>query len=138
MIHDDFRTLLRSKTEVTDFVGARIYGDKIDQGAALPRIVYELGDREPQRILTGPAGWAKVTIQVTAYAATSGERARLAEAIRQLDGYTGTTGDTRFDYVLLDNESHDYIDPNDSGDQGEWATTMVFAVMYTERAPTFS
>lgn len=138
-------TYLESKTTITDYVGSgsepsRIYVARRPQGDALPAMVIEYTGSEHVRHLTGAAGLAEASLQITSYSTSSLEAEQMGDAVRLvLDGYdseTGAMGSLSVRKVELMSDDLRYNDPVDASDVGIYSLEQDFSLWYSETVPS--
>lgn len=99
-IADELKTYLKTKTAVTDLIGAgvaaKIYKDNPKQGIALPYISFEVFEDIDYEALAEIVGIVSARFQIDCYGATSSAAWTLAEAVRlaPLQMYRGLMGTT--------------------------------------------
>ena len=139
---------LVSKTTITDYVGSisepsRIYVARRPQGDAVPAMVIEYTGSEHVRHLTGAAGLAEASIQITSYSTSSLEAEQMGNAVRLvLDGYDsetgamGSLGTLSVRKVELMSDDLRYNDPVDASDVGIYSLEQDFSLWYSETVPS--
>lgn len=139
MIEEDLVHWLRSRDEVADLVGDRIYPLRAPQGAALPYLTYQVISGLRVRNLTdGPCGMGNPRLQLDCWAATYAGVRALAEAVRgtkaetQLDGYTGTMNGTWVGYAEVRELTDLYEEPVHADDGGAYRATLDVLLWHDE------
>jgi len=85
------RTHLLTVSAVTDLLVARVYPDKLPQGATLPAAVLHVISGSDESDLGGLVGVAHSRVQIDAYASTRLAASSLATAIRDALAAQGVT-----------------------------------------------
>jgi|WetSurMetagenome_2_1015567.scaffolds.fasta_scaffold00567_25 hypothetical protein len=102
-------TILEDTTALTALVGTRIYSVMLPQGFTLPAVVFRMTADETERILSGHAGKARTTFEVSYCAVTDTAAETGGEIIRiALDGYSGTVSSVKIQSVIMTTRSDDY------------------------------
>jgi len=107
--------LLANDATVAGLVATRIYPIALDQGVALPAIVYTEITGIPDYSCDGPTGQEASRYQITSWAETIPEAREIAEAVKDLfSGYVGTAASVtiqiahvlnKYDVPAIDRES---------------------------------
>lgn len=91
---------------------ARIHWVRSPQGTASPRIVlYKISGVRDMTLNSGPTGYVASRVQCDCIGTTYGSAKAVARALEaRLSGYSGTTGNVRFEGAFLVGERDDFFD----------------------------
>ena len=78
---ESLRALLAADAAVAALVGERIAADRVEQGTALPFVVFT-GSAEPQRGLDGSVHGVKTTFEIQCWATTRAQANAVAQACK--------------------------------------------------------
>ena len=92
-------------------VGNRIHWVRSPQGIASPRIVLYRISGVRDMVMRGPTGFVSSRVQADCISTSYGSAKATARAIEaRLSGYSGITGNTRFEAAFLVGERDDFFD----------------------------
>lgn len=128
MFKADLRTLLTSDAAIAALVGGgaspetfRIYIKELKQKQTLDSIVYYVLHGARDYALDEPQNFRTTFVHFDCWSKTPRGAEVLAIALEALlSGYTGTVGETNFQYVILENE----FDTDDRDDARDAQTTV--------------
>jgi len=137
---DEFKTYLKTISAITDDVGsgtaARIYPDRLREGATMPAIVYvEAGGGESFEFLGGISGLAETVMHVYTYGSTRTQANDLAEVVRlaPLQGFGGTMGATAVTSVSASSHRDTGFDPpRHKTDKPKYWTRRIYNLHHAE------
>lgn len=137
---DEFKTYLKTITAITNRVGsgsdARIYPDRIREGAAMPAIAYvEGGGGHSFEHLGGISGLAETVMHVYTYGSSRTEANDLAEVVRlaPLQGFDGTMGSTAVRAVSASGHRDTGFDtPRHASDRPRYWTRRIYNIHHAE------
>lgn len=140
MIEQWLRDLLLTFEAVTALVGQRIRPDELHENDSTPALLIELQTIVPQNTLDGLGGLAKASVHITALSDKKHVARTVQEAVRLngtdpgsgLAGYTGDAGDGFIDSATLEQTTVTFRPFQESGDEGWYAVTGEYEVMYQE------
>ena len=124
---------LNAVTAVTNIVGARIYAEKLPQGAVLEAITFKQISAERVHAFGSDPGLVRARFQVDAWASTWEKSRDLADAIRgngagnAFSRFKGTQDSTVVDDILLDNELATFEETS-----GTYRTMQDYLIWYQE------
>lgn len=97
---------LTSQTNVSQYIGGRVYPLIAPQGTPLPLVVYQRTAVERPQSLAGNVGNPVVTLQLTSYGTSYTSVKNIARAVRlTIDGWTGTTAGVTIQRTTLTSEA---------------------------------
>lgn len=97
---------LTSQTNVSQYIGSRVYPLIAPQGTPLPLVVYQRTAVERPQSLAGNVGNPVVTLQLTSYGTSYTSVKNIARAVRlTIDGWTGTTAGVTIQRTTLASEA---------------------------------
>lgn len=93
-------------------VGSRIHWVRSPQGSASPRVVlYKISGLRDMTLNSGPTGYVSSRVQCDCFGTSYGSAKAVARALEaRLSGYSGTTGNVRFEGAFLVGERDDFFD----------------------------
>jgi hypothetical protein len=122
-------------------ISDRCYPMKAPQGVQRPYVTFRRISGLPERHMLGAAELATARIQVSSFAATYAGAKQLADAVRlSLDGARGEVriGSAIFyaRSIALENDLDDYSEPEAGSDDGVYAVSQDWRVIYVLPPPT--
>lgn len=127
------RAKLLATSGVSTLLGARVYPDRLPQGATLPAAVYHLISLQEEVDLAGLTGVGHARVQVDAWAATRLAANALALAIRDAlatSGGRGTWGTVYVSGCVPTNERYDTQEQGDGSDEPRYITQRDFLISF--------
>lgn len=120
---------------VTAIIGSgtatRIYPVLAPQGAAYPRVTYQVIDSPGQQQLSGPASYYTPRVQVDCWTRDSYKVVQdLADAVEDMDGYRGTLGSVVVQGCHLVDRHDDYEPPGDASELGIYRVQLDFIIWH--------
>jgi hypothetical protein len=126
-------SILSGASGITDICSTRIYPDVAEQGVAAPYIIYQQVSGSSDVAADGPTGFARSSWQITCWAGTKGECARLAEQVRlALNGYAGTVAQRTIRFVGLEGKTDLQSLMAGSDILRRYGKALTFRINYTE------
>ena len=132
MIDGALRTLILSKSAITDLVVDRVYPARSDQNATLPYLTWQRISGIPARGVAGPTRRATSRFQINCWGRTPLEAKQLAKAVTSIDGYRGWIGGHRLGGVSLEDQQDNNEPPSDGGAGVVPGVQMDFIVLHDE------
>ncbi len=125
MIETALNTKLR---QVITEVNNRVYPVKRPQDSLLPALAYRRVSGERTHSHQGYSGLARPRLQITVYSNSYGEAKTIQDKIKtELDGTSGTWGNTKIQSCLFAGEAENYTD-----DSGVDEVSVDFFIAYNE------
>lgn len=113
---DDLRTVLLADGTVAGLASTRVYPVVMPQGGTLPALVLQVISGPRPVTLSGAVEPAPHRVQVDAWAETyAAAHALRAAAEAAVNGHDGTTGDTVFQFVGVEDRRDDYEPAREEG-----------------------
>lgn len=112
MLANDYSVRTANEATLPALVGPRIHWVRSPQGAASPRIVlYKISGLRDMTLNSGPTGYVSSRVQCDCIGTSYGSAKAVARALEaRLSGYSGTTGNVRFEGAFLVGERDDFFD----------------------------
>lgn len=133
------RAYLAEQESVVALVGRKIFGEKSDQWARRPTIVYTLAGGDEPGHLRGTANKARAQVQIDCWSDDKKQAEQIAEAVRDvihtfLNGYMG---DVKVRSCrLLSGPTSDWVNKEDGTDEGAFRSSIVFNIWYSVLTPS--
>lgn len=145
-IVDTIVSELKSNSNVTNVVSARIFQDYADARAAMPYIVINKISSQRHPNLAASSGLVNSRVQVDCTGSSLASRDTLGDAVVQAlytktgsIGSTAASNDQSVQYANLDDDRHDTVPPERSdkrgGQKGIFTRQLDFMVWHTETVP---
>lgn len=133
---------LRTITDLTAFVGNRIFGNRAPQwtpaiqkaySGPLPMLVYQDSTVEQHRHLEGSDGSAQIAVTFDIFAATYLQAKQVAEILRvNFDTFRGSLSGMAISEMTLESMNDFYDQPIDGSDVGANVVSMDFFVWHEQ------
>jgi hypothetical protein len=131
MFGDDVYRLITSQASIQAVVGARVYPEQAQQDAALPRLVYRLGESEPVLYADGSVSHTLQPLEIVCQALSVREAESVADVVKDaLSGFDGTVGGTEFQAVLFAGAGEDREQLPVPADEGTYLSTVRFTLIW--------
>lgn len=128
---------LTSQTNVSQYIGGRVYPLIAPQGTPLPLVVYQRTAVERPQSLAGNVGNPVVTLQLTSYGTSYTSVKNIARAVRlTIDGWTGTTAGVTIQRTTLTSEADGVDMPADDQMLPYYSVQQTFEFRINETVPT--
>ena len=133
-----FRAHLLSKTDVTDFIGQRLYYQTAPTGQGFPRLIYNRVANDHVQHQQSAAGISVALIQLDSWSDDSLEAADLAEACRQaLDGLVQQALSSVFFHAIRLEDERDFdVPPVDNSETSLVRISQDYRITHRETVPT--
>ena len=107
-------------------IGPRMYQDHPLQGPPRPFIFFQRSSVRHERALDDAQGEAPFShsFDVECVADRDSQAEALSDAVRTLDGFTGTLGDTTIKRLFVDDQSDDYVPVGAGSDSGRFVKAL--------------
>ena len=138
---EGMRTHLAESHAVVELVGRKVFGEKADQWAKRPTIIYtQAGGDEPGH-LRGTSGKARAQVQLDYWSDDEAQAERIAEAVRNslhtfLGEGSGRMGDVKVRSCrLLSGPTSGWVNREDGSDVGAFRLSVVYHFWYSVLEP---
>lgn len=136
MIVKAFQTYLETVAGITSLVTTRIYPHHLPRGVSTyPVLTHQLISADHNHVLGGAGGQNIVRIQVDCWGKTLSDVETLAEAVRQIDGYSGTMGAVSVFFTMILSEHDQHESPKNASEQWLYRRVIDVQVKYAESIP---
>jgi len=124
--------LLINTAAISNLIGSRCYVNKAPQKAALPYVVLtQLNSEEFLSLDATTSTLRSIVIDVDCKGRTFPETESLANAVKtRLTDYSGAAGSFTVGATIFNSESHDYEPATDGSDNGVFAITLDYDIMF--------
>jgi hypothetical protein len=124
--------LLINTLAISNLIGSRCYVNKAPQKAALPYIVLtQLNSEEFLSLDATTSTLRSIVIDVDCKGRTFPETESLANAVKtRLTDYSGAAGGFTVGATIFNSESHDYEPATDGSDNGVFAITLDYDIIF--------
>ena len=131
MITGILNLLINTQT-ISTLIGSRCYVNKAPQKAVLPYIVLtQLNSEEFLSLDATTSTLRSIVVDVDCKGRTFPEAESLANAVRaRLTDYSGTAGSYTIGASIFNSESHDYEPATDGSDNGVFAITLDYDIIF--------
>lgn len=128
---ENLRTLMLSTDAIKTRIGRRMHQDSVPQDEPRPFIYFGRTGVRLERCHDDAAGEAPFshTFAVECVADTPRDMNTLVDAVRTLDLYAGTFGDSTIQGMFIEDQSDDYVPINAAGDKGRHVAALSVEVV---------
>jgi hypothetical protein len=127
---------MKLNSVITGIVAGRVFPGKLPQGASLPALVYDIGQKTHERNLDGPNGIARCRVLIHAMSRRAIDCKAVAEQLRyRFDGFQGLLGTVEIVESWLSDDPDDYVPNDDGSDSGTFSVPAAFLFRYRETIP---
>lgn len=139
-VAESIADFLTDHASIAAIVAGRVYPDAIEQGAAMPAIVYWKVSTDHEHTVQGLAGAAATRIEIECYADTRTASHALAKAVKdalmpedESHPIRGLVNGTTFLDVMLDQGQRAYdLPPTEGNDEHRYVITQDFVFTHLE------
>ena len=137
MIEAGLRSLLLTKSEVTNLVGSVVRVVKLREKDTFPAVTITCQNSEHLNDLSGLGGLVKSDVQFLCMAKTLEEARELAKQVRlTISGYKGPALAEDITAVVVDTTTSDWVSLDDASDTGVYSVDLNCTVWHHEAVPT--
>ena len=137
-LREGLRAYLAEQEPVVSLVGRKIFGEKGDQWARSPVLIYTQTSGSEPGHLTGATTLAQATVQIDAWSKRDKEAERIIEAVRDVlhTFLGGTMGDVAVRSCRLQSGPvSGWESQEDGGDVGAYRSSVNYGFWYRVLAP---
>lgn len=135
---EGMRAHLAESHAVVELVGRKVFGEKADQWAKRPTIIYTQVSGEEPGHLRGTALKARAQVQLDCWSDDQAQAERIATAIRDAmhTMMGGRMGDVKVrSCKLLSGPTSGWVDRDDGSDAGAFRSSVVYHFWYSVLEP---
>lgn len=136
---EGLRAHLAENAAVTSLVGKKVFGEKSDQWAKRPTLIYsQVGGDEPGH-LTGTSSKSRAQVQIDAWSDDKSEAEKISEAVREVihTKYNTKFGDVKVRSCFLQSGPvSGWVNMEDGSDVGAHRSSVVYQIWYSVTAPS--